>query len=97
MADDNPTGPGTTERPTTAALDARDQAGVLRKILYLHPHALTLEELLREMTAASLEFKEQDRINRAVTDLVAGGLIHREGDFVLPTRAAVLFYELEEV
>jgi hypothetical protein len=96
MADDNPTGPGTTERPTTAALDARDQASVLRQVLSLYPQALTLDELVREMTAAAPEFSERDRIERAVNDLVAGGLMHWNGAFVLPTRAAVLYYELEE-
>lgn len=82
---------------TTAALDARDQAGVLRQVLSLYPQALTLDEVVREMTAAAPEFSERDRIERAVSDLVAGGLMHRNGTFVLPTRAAVLFYELEEV
>jgi hypothetical protein len=81
---------------TTTALDARDQAGVLRQVLSLWPQALTLDELVREMTAAAPEFSERDRIERAVSDLVAGGLLHRNGAFVLPTRAAVLFYELEE-
>ena len=81
---------------TTATLDARDQAGVLRQVLSLYPQALTLEEVVREMTAAAPEFSERDRIERAVNDLVAGGLMHRNGNFVLPTRAALLFYELEE-
>jgi hypothetical protein len=91
-----PRGAGDDDRATTAALDARDQAGVLRQILSLYPQALTLDEVVREMTAAAPEFSERDRIERAVNDLVAGGLIHHNGAFVLPTRAAVLYYELEE-
>ncbi len=83
--------------PTPAERDERDQAAVLRLVLLLHPHPLTLDELVRETTAASLEFAERDRIERAVRSLVEGGLIRRHGDLVLPTRAAVLFYELEEV
>src|SRR5689334_8016296 len=82
---------------TTAALDARDQTAVLRQVLPLHPQALTFDELVLEMTAAAPEFSERDRIERAANDLVAGGLIHRNGAFVLPTRAAILFYELEDV
>jgi hypothetical protein len=77
-------------------MDLRDQAAVLRHVLYLHPQALTLEELARELTAAAPEFTEGDRIKRAVRDLIAGGLLHRVGDVVLPTRAAARFYELEE-
>ena len=92
-----PKGAGDDDRATTATLDARDQAGVLRQILSLYPQALTLDEVVREMTAAAPEFSERDRIERAVNDLVAGGLMHRNGSFVLPTRAALLFYELEEV
>jgi hypothetical protein len=88
---------GDNERAaTTIDLDVRDQAGVLRQVLSLYPQALTLEELVREMTAAAPEFSERDRIERAVNDLVAGGLMHRNGTFVLPTRAALLYYELEE-
>lgn len=96
MADNHPTGPTPTERPLTAALDARDQAGVLRHVLSLHPQVLTFDELARELTAGATCFAERDRIERAVRDLVAGGLLHRDGEWVLPTRAAVLFYELEE-
>lgn len=93
---DKPRGAGDEERATTTALDERDQAGVLRHVLSLHPHALTLDELVRELTAGAIGFAERDRIERAVRDLGAGGLLHRDGDRVLPTRAAILFYELEE-
>lgn len=55
---------------------------------------MTLDELIRELTVASTEFSEHDRIQRAVRDLTAGGLIHRVGDLVLPTRAAVNFHTL---
>lgn len=93
---DKPSGAGNERATTTAEQDLRDQAAVLRQVLFLHPQALTLDELVRELTAASPEFCEQDRIERAVRDLVGGGLIHRDGARVFPTRAAVLFYELEE-
>jgi hypothetical protein len=78
----------------TAAEDARDRAEVLREVLGLYPETLTLEELIRELTVASTEFSEHDRIQRAVRDLTAGGLLHRNGDLVFPTRAAVNFYAL---
>ena len=79
------------DHATTAGRDARDQAEVLREVLSIYPEAMTLDELVRELTVASTEFSEQDRIQRAVRDLTAGGLIHRVADLVLPTRAAVNF------
>lgn len=81
-------------RATTAARDAGDQAEVLREVLSIYPEAMTLDELVRDLTVASTKFSEQDRIQRAVRDLTAGGLIHRCGDLVLPTRAAVNFNAL---
>jgi hypothetical protein len=94
---DKPRGAGDHERATTAAEDLNDQARVLREVLFIYPEAMTLDELVRELTAASPEFSERDRIERAVRDLIAGGLLHRVGDLVLPTRAAVNFHALEEV
>jgi hypothetical protein len=81
---------------TTATLDERDQARVLRQILLLYPESLTLAELTRELTIASDDFEEQDWISRAVRDLIAVGLLHRVGELVLPTRAAAYFHALEE-
>lgn len=91
-----PKGAGEDERATTAAMDDHDQARVLRQVLLIYPESLTLAELVRELTAASTDFQEQDRIERAVRDLVAVGLLHRVGDLVLPTRAATYFHALEE-
>jgi len=92
-----PKGAGEDERATTAALDDHDHARVLGHVLYLYPESVTLAELTRELTFASTEFSECDRIERAVRDLVAAGLLHRVGELVLPTRAAVYFHSLEEV
>jgi len=96
MANENPTGPGAAERLTNSDQDDRDQAAVLRKILFIYPESMTLAELAREMACGFTGFSETDRIERAVRDLVAGGLLHRVGDLVLPTRAAVNFHALEE-
>ena len=84
------------ESATTAAQDVRDRTRVLREVLDLYPETLTLDELVRELTVDSVEFQERDRVQRAVRDLIAGGLIHRVGDLVLPTRAAVNFHGLSE-
>lgn len=95
MADQDPTCPAAAAHDTpNAKLDARDQAEVLREVLGIYPETLTLDELIRELTVASSEFTEHDRIRRAVRVLTAGGLLHRIGDLVLPTRAAVNFHDL---
>jgi integrase len=93
---DKPSG-AIDERATTAAQDIKDRARVLREVLDLYPETLTLEELVRELTIDSVEFEERDRVQRAVRDLIAGGLIHRVGNLVLPTRAAVNFQDLSRV
>jgi hypothetical protein len=73
------------------------EAAVLRSVLIVHPESLTREELCREMTYASTAFEERDRVERAVRDLGASGLVQRNGDFVVPTRAAVRFWSLMDV
>jgi hypothetical protein len=87
---DKPIGAGNERAATTAREDYRDQAAVLRQILDLHPEPLTLAELTREMTIDSTDHGERDRIERAVRDLIGGGVLHLVGDLVLPTRTAVL-------
>lgn len=80
---------------TTAAEDDRDQRAVLIHVLEADPPLLTLADLIRELAAGDEEFTEQDRIERAVRELIALGLLHQSGDLVLSTRAAARFYELE--
>ena len=77
---------------TPAAQDRRDQSAVLNHILHLHPQALTLEELSRELTSNSPDFDQRDWVHRAVTELIATGLLHQVGALILPTRAAAHFY-----
>lgn len=75
------------------------EAAVLRE-LFLFPHPLTLQELVRHFkafTTASVEQAERDAVNRAVRELVAAGLVnHTIDDLVLPTRAAHKFAALAE-
>lgn len=97
MANENPMGLGAGGRLTTGDEDAREEARVLREVLFIYPEALTLEELIRELTVASTEYIEQDGIRRAVRDLIAGGLLHQNGDVIRPTRAAVNFSTLMDV
>jgi hypothetical protein len=79
-----------------SAEDASIEAAVLRQLLALHPIQLTFAELVREMTGEANDFARKDAVERAVRELAAAGLVHRNGDVVLPSRAALRFYELVE-
>lgn len=92
MANENPTGRDATERLTTVEQDDRDQAAVLQQLLFIYPEPITREEMVREMTLADTE---SDRIDRAIRDLAASGLLHRrDDDLLIPTRAVVRAYVL---
>jgi hypothetical protein len=79
---------------TTKAGDVATESAVLQQILALHPAQLTISELIRELASDRPEFAERDAIERAVRDLCGSGLVHRNYDFVMPTRAALRFSEL---
>ena len=82
-----------------ASLSAREdqavQVATLSLVLAMHPDQLTLDELVREMTAGSDDFAERDAVERAVRDLVGAGLLRRCDELILPTRAAVCLHRLE--
>ncbi|MGE5281181.1 MAG: hypothetical protein ACM3N0_02465 [Chloroflexota bacterium] len=69
--------------------DAALESALLQQVLALHPAALTLDEVARE-----LGDEDAEAIERAVRDLAAAGLLQRSGVLVLPTRAALRFDEL---
>lgn len=74
--------------------DERTEATVLERLLALHPIQLDLAELVREISGGPSDFAATDPVERAVQRLGAAGLVHRNGDIVLPSRAALRFYEL---
>jgi hypothetical protein len=74
--------------------DATVEAAVLRQLLALHPIQLTLGELIREVAGGGEDFAPRDAVERAVRELAAAGLVHRNGDVVLPSRAALRLDEL---
>jgi len=74
--------------------DTTIEAAVLRQLLALHPVQLTLGEVVREVTGESSAFALVDAVERAVRELAAAGLVHRCGEIVLPSRAALRFEEL---
>ena len=74
--------------------DAVVQEAVLRQLLALHPIQLTLDDLVREVAGEAGDFAAADGVERAVRELSAAGLAHRNGAVVLPSRAALRFDEL---
>jgi hypothetical protein len=74
--------------------DAAVEATVLRQLLLLHPTQVTVEELIVDVAADPEAFAERDAIERAVRDLSRAGLAHRNGEFAIPSRAALRFEEL---
>jgi hypothetical protein len=76
---------------TPADADVKTERAVLGFVLSLHPTRLSRGELARALADDPEDFADRDAICRAVDELVAAGLLHRDGQFVAPTRAALRF------
>ena len=74
--------------------DAAVEAAVLRQLLLIHPVQVTVEELIVDGAADPEAFAERDAIERAVRELARAGLVHRNGEFAIPSRAALRSDEL---
>jgi hypothetical protein len=90
---------GRIDPGTTGADDATIEAAVLRQLLALYPVQMTVDELVRELAdeeteAGGADFALRDAVERAVRELGAAGLLHRNGEVVVPSRAALRFDEL---
>jgi hypothetical protein len=64
----------------------KTRRAVLGLVLYEHPKELTSRELREEIG---------DDARGAIVDLLAAGLLRRDGDYIRPTREALNFYRLE--
>jgi len=78
----------------TGEEDRASESVVLQHVLALHPTAVTVEELVRELGSDRGSFAQRDAIERAVRDLAGVGLLHHAERLVLPSRAALRFDEL---
>jgi hypothetical protein len=78
---------------SNAAEDQRHERVVLVHALEAQPTTLRLSDLLREL-GDSEDFAARDRIERAVRELVKGGLLFRREGAVLLTRQALYAYEV---
>jgi hypothetical protein len=76
-----------------AAEDLQDERAVLVHLVETFPQTLRLSDLIRELGGAE-SFEKRDGIERAVRELVQGGLLFRCSGAVLPTRATLRAYEL---
>lgn len=76
--------------------DVRVQGAVLAQLLATYPAWHTEDELVGSVLGRDADFADRDDARRAVRDMVAEGVLHRHGDFLLPTRATVRCSELLE-
>lgn len=96
MADRNPMERGAAgpDPAHAAARDARTENAVLTFLLDEHPTRLTLGELSLVLNADPRLDDPDDAAKRAVRELVGAGLIHQDGRFLAPSRAALYFERL---
>ncbi len=84
-----------TDPPAPAQQDRQTEGVVLALLLEEHPTRLTTEELALILNAFPSQGWPEDAANRAIRELVGAGLVHRDGLFLAPSRAALYFDALE--
>jgi hypothetical protein len=78
------------DKATAAASEGGDyEQAVLRHVLHEQPTIFRLCDLIRELARDPREFADRDGVEQAVRELTRAGLLHREGECVLPTPVAV--------
>ncbi len=85
---------GMDETRSPVVQDATIEAAVMRQLLALYPVQMTVDELAREIGGQTADFAQTDAVERAVNELTAAGLTHRNGEVVIPSRAALRLDEL---
>jgi hypothetical protein len=80
-------------KAATAAEDLKEERAIFVHLIETFPQTLRLSDVIREM-GASKDFSKRDAIERAVRELMRGGLLFRSSGAVLPTRSALRAYEL---
>jgi hypothetical protein len=70
------------------------QQAMLAIVRNAHPARRSVGQILREVVGSATGFTERDRINSGIRELVGAGLVHRHGQFVFASRAALRFDEL---
>lgn len=94
MACENPT--GSAERATSPSdEDRKVEWAVLSFLLDQHESQLSIMEVSRALNEGPVTFSQNDAVERAVRELVGTDLLRCEGSRVLPTRAALRFWQLD--
>jgi hypothetical protein len=79
-----------------AGEDQQIERVVLTHVIETHPVTLRLSDLIRELGEPD-DFSTRDGIERAVRDLVKGGLLFKCEGAVLPTRQALYLWQTLEL
>lgn len=95
MAEINPTDSAASCLNAYTADEAKAERVVLAFLLKEHPSRLKIPELCRALYAHPNDFKRSDAVERAVRELDGAGLIHCDGGYAVPSRAALYFSRLE--
>jgi hypothetical protein len=95
MANRNPTDCGEFGPTDYVAETRQAERSVLSFLIDEHPSQLTIPEVARVFYAPPADFRKHDVVERAIRELVGAGLLHCEGAFLVPTRAALYFVGLE--
>lgn len=95
MAEINPTDCGSCGTPDCSAEEIQAERVVLAFLLDEYPSRLTIPELCRALYAHPNDFNSSDAVERAVRELDGAGLIHCDGGYAVPSRAALYFARLE--
>jgi hypothetical protein len=80
--------------PSLGVEDAIHQRAVLSFVLSHHPTRFTQGELTHILAADREVAADRNAVIGAIAELVAVGLLYRDGHFVVPTHAAIYFYRL---
>ena len=82
--------------PDSAIEQDRKEIGVVLSVLLdEHPIRMTLDELILVMHADPEDEDRGATTVDAIRELVSAGLVHRDGRFLAPTRAALYFSAVE--
>jgi len=97
MSCDNHMDRGLLPDPSTPAdADRKVEWAVLGYLLDADPDRFTIPEVSRAMNTGMTGFGSEDAVERAIRQLVGASLLHCCGGFILPTRAALYFWRLED-
>ena len=96
MADENPMDRAFPDPSTPADEDRKAEWAVLAFLLDAHPKRFTIPAVSGTMNEGKTAFDSEDAVERAVRQLVGADLLHCGDGYVLPTKAALYYWRLEE-